>query len=599
MTDFPSPFFEGPWATTADLVTTSSAAQAVDDAADAVLVHANAAAASAAAAEASAAAAIAATPAVAAVTSGTINGATIGATTPSTGVFTTVRSTGQASFGSTGFSSDTYRTFGASVSGTRSGTGGTSARIGGNLAGALSGAIAGQLLVVAVDSDSVNAPSGIMYSYMGGGPTSGAIGGRTTLGVDCAVNANVDAGSMEYYSGMGINGYARASAGGTHAAPKGNIFAMNPRSFGFKAYSSYPGSGMNYNSFITAEFGTQVEDDVGSKWVVGVQIVQENDHVTRGWEQDNALQIANQPGTVGSWHRGISFGAKNGCWPFDVDSQLITWTNTGIAGRATAVADGVMLRGITFGRFAYASDGFAVDGAGNVGAVVASGHTLQTRASVVAKVATLATASVVDPGCFASASTPAFTVDAPPSGTAATITPSSYVVVRVADILTSGTGHTAGTTLIASGGTGAAATFKVVRVNGGAVTDLKVITPGSYTVRPGTPVTLTGGTGTSITVDLLYGVGSVSTTPGSGYSEFLTPDVASAGSFNRKPVLKLNMTAAQTLMNLNPGNLVTVGSSTPASASATGTAGTITWDANYVYVAVAADTWKRAALVTW
>ena len=38
---------------------------------------------------------------------------------------------------------------------------------------------------------------------------------------------------------------------------------------------------------------------------------------------------------------------------------------------------------------------------------------------------------------------------------------------------------------------------------------------------------------------------------------------------------------------------------TPASASATGDQGQICWDANYVYVCVATNTWKRAALSTW
>jgi len=40
-------------------------------------------------------------------------------------------------------------------------------------------------------------------------------------------------------------------------------------------------------------------------------------------------------------------------------------------------------------------------------------------------------------------------------------------------------------------------------------------------------------------------------------------------------------------------------SQTPASASATGTQGQIAWDANYMYVCTATDTWKRAALSTW
>ena len=38
---------------------------------------------------------------------------------------------------------------------------------------------------------------------------------------------------------------------------------------------------------------------------------------------------------------------------------------------------------------------------------------------------------------------------------------------------------------------------------------------------------------------------------------------------------------------------------TPASASATGTAGTIAWDTSYIYVCTATNTWKRVAISTW
>jgi len=38
---------------------------------------------------------------------------------------------------------------------------------------------------------------------------------------------------------------------------------------------------------------------------------------------------------------------------------------------------------------------------------------------------------------------------------------------------------------------------------------------------------------------------------------------------------------------------------TPATASATGTQGQIAWDANYIYVCTATNTWKRVAIATW
>ncbi len=40
-------------------------------------------------------------------------------------------------------------------------------------------------------------------------------------------------------------------------------------------------------------------------------------------------------------------------------------------------------------------------------------------------------------------------------------------------------------------------------------------------------------------------------------------------------------------------------SAPPGSANSVGTAGTITWDSNYLYVCVAANTWKRLALSSW
>jgi hypothetical protein len=49
----------------------------------------------------------------------------------------------------------------------------------------------------------------------------------------------------------------------------------------------------------------------------------------------------------------------------------------------------------------------------------------------------------------------------------------------------------------------------------------------------------------------------------------------------------------------NGNQIRIVTSQTPASASAAGSAGTICWDANYIYVCVATNTWKRTAISTW
>jgi hypothetical protein len=60
-------------------------------------------------------------------------------------------------------------------------------------------------------------------------------------------------------------------------------------------------------------------------------------------------------------------------------------------------------------------------------------------------------------------------------------------------------------------------------------------------------------------------------------------------------------TDAVTGLSVRDFGIITQGgvAQTPASASATGTAGTIQWDASYIYVCTAANTWKRVAIATW
>jgi hypothetical protein len=53
------------------------------------------------------------------------------------------------------------------------------------------------------------------------------------------------------------------------------------------------------------------------------------------------------------------------------------------------------------------------------------------------------------------------------------------------------------------------------------------------------------------------------------------------------------------LLQVNDDRIRIASSKTPASASDTGTAGEVCWDASYIYVCTATDTWKRAALSTW
>lgn len=63
--------------------------------------------------------------------------------------------------------------------------------------------------------------------------------------------------------------------------------------------------------------------------------------------------------------------------------------------------------------------------------------------------------------------------------------------------------------------------------------------------------------------------------------------------------VSIGTTSPSSLLDINSDKIRLRTAKTPASASDTGNAGDICWDANYVYVCVATNTWKRSALSTW
>ena len=62
----------------------------------------------------------------------------------------------------------------------------------------------------------------------------------------------------------------------------------------------------------------------------------------------------------------------------------------------------------------------------------------------------------------------------------------------------------------------------------------------------------------------------------------------------------LGQTAGMTeMLDINSDAFRVRTSRTPASASASGNAGTIAWDSSYIYVCIATNTWRRVAHATW
>ena len=78
-----------------------------------------------------------------------------------------------------------------------------------------------------------------------------------------------------------------------------------------------------------------------------------------------------------------------------------------------------------------------------------------------------------------------------------------------------------------------------------------------------------------------------------------TPINPGAGCLSVSGNVGIGTTSPSALLDVNSNTVRVRTARTPASATAAGNAGDICWDANYIYVCVATNTWKRTAISTW
>ena len=121
------------------------------------------------------------------------------------------------------------------------------------------------------------------------------------------------------------------------------------------------------------------------------------------------------------------------------------------------------------------------------------------------------------------------------------------------------------------------------------VEDIQVITNATGTNASLTNYVNTGGT---VRVGVDRSTGGFS---GSAYAYF----VSVASGRNIQNVVNGTAVTSVSSTGLAVTGDISVSTKTPASAAAAGVAGTITWDANYLYVCTATNTWKRVAIATW
>jgi hypothetical protein len=129
-------------------------------------------------------------------------------------------------------------------------------------------------------------------------------------------------------------------------------------------------------------------------------------------------------------------------------------------------------------------------------------------------------------------------------------------------------------------------------------------------VGAGLEINRGAGTNNAVYIDTSNRVGIGTTGPGSALeinaaaatSPFIakinTAEVARVDSSGRL-LVGASADSGGALLQVNGDRIRVATAKTPASAADTGTAGEICWDADYIYVCTATNTWKRSAIATW
>ena len=113
-----------------------------------------------------------------------------------------------------------------------------------------------------------------------------------------------------------------------------------------------------------------------------------------------------------------------------------------------------------------------------------------------------------------------------------------------------------------------------------------------FSVDAGASVTVGGASISAQNVDATYAhTDLVFRTFGGSLSERMR--ITSGGNVG------IGTTTPSALLDVNSNTMRLRTSRTPASASAAGNAGDICWDASYLYICIATNTWRRIALSAW
>lgn len=287
-----------------------------------------------------------------AITGGAINGTTIGASTPSTGAFTTLSASGDLTVDTStlkvdaannyvgvGTASPQYRLH---VAGQTYSTGGFTATATDkkpvDLKLTVSGTGAfpqGQVGItdtlnanqIIVDETNVDATTNILYGLklthdIRGSGTVATTGARNAFESSITLRNTTAARNYETKMYVGVAGKATADANDNGSSGSGTWYGAV---YGGNFYGQLTANGTRFANVTGAELNTDCATGSSVNYKSGIQITQVSTDKVAGTTFDAAVSLSNVSGAVG-WKNGILFSAANGTDPVQSSGKLIATT---------------------------------------------------------------------------------------------------------------------------------------------------------------------------------------------------------------------------------------------------------------------------------
>jgi len=209
-------------------------------------------------------------------------------------------------------------------------------------------------------SDAVDGPTNQSYSTQGLAVLH-KIGGATVEGTRTALysEANLTAATStsnanRFWSGGGFVGRMSANDGGTTGAPRGALFG------GYSSALIDAGSGAHLANATAWEFGISVPSGNTVAYKSLIQLAAMPGDVVQG-SFETMVALSGNSGSVG-WERAFSLTDANGRQPLTTTGSIFSCNFVGSA----TIANGFDISPYSITGNAFKSNGFSVDGSGNV-----------------------------------------------------------------------------------------------------------------------------------------------------------------------------------------------------------------------------------------